>query len=692
MNQSIIYWKWDDHSMKSNLIEKLADLTDRFGADAISVADHWVRAPFDDEVLQGHFRECADYLHKKGKKLYAETCIRKEGAGFFKQYPKDRAWLAHMVEVQLDENGNASVELDIEPVYHFWRVSGENGPDVVLGAWAFQKHSDTEYVPESCQVIKDRVIINNSLQKTAEGRPKNTLSIQGGMESAGKTALAIVGTLQPIPDLASPHLMDYYRTMLKTAKAAHVDGVFSDEWGYDVILEVQEDRPNEHNNNLLIRHLSVSDAMAGHYRKIYGGRDMYQDMLCLYYAPAGQEEKSIAAINRYNENLRQIMADNDRKMLKAVKEILGPDAFYGVHPTWWGSVSALNFEVFKNGFYWWDAVRDIAQTDETVLMPIRTALAHKWGSSIWYNMWYSMGTLDIKTYYKETWNNVRFGGRTHYLGYECPNEPNVLQLYQPGLLEELEKMDSRVRLLDDHQTSQPDSRVLMLFGMEALTNWRLYDNPHPGWTSQNKNMEKVFRTAAKLYEKLLFDLVPTTEIANGSLKIENGKAVYGNQTYDMVVLMMPESMDPRCFVFLQQLSPDQLLVYGTGTRYNNGTLLSESDCQIIERATRDCRIPKPEVLAEEILAAEVRPNRWKNGCLFQDGSAIFTGSGELNSKNPLQVDCCLHGRHVKFTGEDFLFIRLEDGAVEVCTPKPGILKIDGKRTTFPVVCETGERS
>ena len=157
-------------------------------------------------------------------------------------------------------------------------------------------------------------------------------------------------------------------------------------------------------------------------------------------------------------------------------------------------------------------------------------------------------------------------------------------------------------------------------------------------------------------------------------------------------LMMPESMDPRCFVFLQQLSPDQLLVYGTGTRYNNGTLLSESDCQIIERATRDCRIPKPEVLAEEILAAEVRPNRWKNGCLFQDGSAIFTGSGELNSKNPLQVDCCLHGRHVKFTGEDFLFIRLEDGAVEVCTPKPGILKIDGKRTTFPVVCETGERS
>ncbi len=678
MNQSIIYWKWDDRSMNENLIEKLADLTRRFGADAICVADHWVEKPFANVVLQEHFRKCADYLHKKGKRLYVEACVRKEGAGFFKQYPEDRAWLAHMVEVQLDENGHASVELDIEPVHHFWRISGENGPEVVLGAWAFEKSSDAEYVPESCQMIKDRARINITLQETAEGRPENTLLIQAGMESAGKTALVIVGTLQAIPDLASPHLMDYYRGMLKAAKAAHVDGVFSDEWGYDVILKVQEDRLDEHNNNLFIRHLSVSDAMAGHYREIYGGRDMYQDMLCLYYAPAGQEEKSIAAINRYNENLRQIMADNDREMLKAVKEILGPDAFYGVHPTWWGSVSALNFEVFKNGFYWWDAVRDIAQTDETVLMPIRTALAHKWGSSIWYNMWYSMGTLDIKTYFKETWNNVRFSGRTHYLGYECPNEPMVLQLYQPDLLEELEKMDSRVRLLDDHQISQPDSRVLMLFGMEALTNWRLYNNPHPGWTPQNKNMEIVFRTAAKLYDELLFDLVPTTEIVNGSLKIENGKAVYGNQTYDTVVLLMPESMDPRCFGFLQKLSPDQLLVYGTATRYNNGTLLSESDCQIIERATRDCSIPEPEVLAGEILATGARPNRWENGCLFQDGSAIFTGSGELNSKNPLQVDCRLHGRHVEFTGEDFLFIRLEDGALQVCTPKPGILKIDGK--------------
>ncbi|MDE6274771.1 MAG: hypothetical protein K2L87_06980, partial [Clostridiales bacterium] len=78
-------------------------------------------------------------------------------------------------------------------------------------------------------------------------------------------------------------------------------------------------------------------------------------------------------------------------------------------------------------------------------------------------MWYSMGTRDINTYYVETWRNLRFGGRTHYLGYECPNEAVVLELKPQGMLESIEDMDARVRMYDG-VVSQPDCKLLLLFG------------------------------------------------------------------------------------------------------------------------------------------------------------------------------------------------------------------------------------
>lgn len=692
MNQSIICWKWDDQSLEDDLLEKAADLASRFGGDTVCVAAHWVKKPFDDGELLERFRSCADYFHSIGRRFCVETCIRNEGEGFFKQYPNDRAWLAHKVEVTLDDMGNARVPLDMEPVYHYWRISGECGPERIFGAWAFHKTGPDKYDKDSCVKIHSSVQIRISpadqdqqccrqvnfggnIAETSS-QMSNVLEIQAGSSCAGKTAVVMVGTLQPIPDLASEHLIDYYRGMLRAAKTAHVDGAFSDEWGYDVILKIGEPNPYD-DNNLFLRHLSVSDAMAKKYEGRFPGNQLFEDLLHLFYAPEAQECVQVSAINRYIANLRAIMAQNDSEMYEAVKEILGADKFYGIHPTWWGSLDSLNFEVFKNGFYWWEARRDIAQTDEMVIMPIRTALAHKWGSSIWYNMWYSMGTLDINTYYRETWNNLRYGGRTHYHGYECPNEAVVLELRQAGLLEQLEAMDSRVRMIEPYQVTSPDSRVLVLFGMEAVTNWKLCGRPHPNWAPQNPKLDLVLNTAAALYEQLIFDLVPTSEIANGSLTVRDGRAVYGAQTYDAVVLLLPESMDRQCYGFLSALSGERLMVYGEAQIYNDGLPLAKADRDMIKRVAKGPVIPDAAVIAGDILSLGVSPNRFENGCLFQDGSAIFTGEGLVNMGNPLHVDCMLQGHAITFTGEDFLFIHRVDGKIKTCTPSPGILTVDG---------------
>ena len=251
-------------------------------------------------------------------------------------------------------------------------------------------------------------------------------------------------------------------------------------------------------------------------------------------------------------------------MYETVKEVLGKDAFWGVHPTWWGSVDSLNFEFYKNGFYWWDAKRDYAQTDETILYCIRTALAHRFSSPVWYNMWYSMGTRDINTYYTETWRNLRYGGRTHYLGYECPNEAVVLELKPEGMLESIEEMDARVRLFDGAGAVQPDCRLLLLFGYEAVSNWADIGMTMP-WKPQNPRLDAVLNTANAVFSELLCDLVPSYAAENASLFVNGrGRAQYGTQEYDAVVVLYPDGMAKAAEDFVRALPKDRLVLCGGG--------------------------------------------------------------------------------------------------------------------------------
>ena len=83
-----------------------------------------------------------------------------------------------------------------------------------MGAWALNKTSDICYRPESLTDIKDRVWIQINTDesgqnvcrqvnyggeiKTDAGCCLNTLHVRGGKENAGKTAVVMVGTLQPI--------------------------------------------------------------------------------------------------------------------------------------------------------------------------------------------------------------------------------------------------------------------------------------------------------------------------------------------------------------------------------------------------------------------------------------------------------------------------------------------------------------
>lgn len=673
-NQTFILWKWSDETLTGDIRKKVEDLCSRFHAGTVFVAVHWVHKRFDDIVLLSKINECCKELHNRGRKMCIEACVRNEGEGFFDSYPKDKAYLAHFEEILLDGNGFGEIGIAVEPVYHYWRVSGTKGAEKIFGAWFFNKCDCKNALYRDGSLIRhdDAASI---ICEEYNSKIKSKLVINAGKEYAGKTALVCLGTPQPIPDLASENLYKYYRHMIESIKPFNIDGVFSDEWGYDVILKIKETNPYD-DNSLLLRHFSISDSFAGIYSEKFPGSCLFDDLPHLCYASEFDNKSRIIAINQYIKTLRETMAENEKVMYSIVKDILGADTFYGIHPTWWGSVDNLNFEIFKNGFYWWEAKRDIAQTDEMIAMPIRTALAHKWDSEIWYNMWYSLGTRDINTYFKEGWTNLRYGGRTHYHGYECPNEPVVLELCQPGLLEALEQMDSRIRMLDGIQTTQPDSRVLILFGFEAATNWALAGNPLSPWTTKNLKLDKVLNTANNIFYKILCDLVPSTEIENGSVFVNDGKAYYNRHSYDAVVLLYPEAMSKACYGMLKNLDYSCLIVCGSANYYNDMTPIEAEDAKILKSAKRVYEdVPSADELAEELKKMNVAENIFKNGCILADGSAIFTAEGKLPKGNPLEVNAIIGNLQIHFKGEDFLYIKYNSNKPYTIYPGEGILAI-----------------
>lgn len=653
-NKSIIYWKWEDSTLDSDLIAKIDDLCNRTEMSTVCIGLHWLKRRYHDQKVFDALSRCSEELHKRGRSVVVEACPRNEGAAFFEKFPKDIGYVTTATEISLDSQGKGETVIDTTGIPHYWRMIEYEKP-ILLSAYTISKCGEYLFGQDSWQHAEKVVTL---LPKDDNS---TIVSVQAGQSSAGKSVVAFVGIPQPIPDLASERLPELYEEMLNHLKNANIDGVMSDEWGYDVIIRMEEqDNIDKKKPEIYFEHVTYSKDFAKRYEDICDGK-LLEDLLYFYYQEEGCREKSIQKVNAYHKTFRTIMSKNDEDMYALAKQKLGADAFYGVHPTWWGNNYLQNFEGFKNGLYWWEAKRDIAQTDEIVIMPIRTALTHKWGCDYWYNMWYSMGTRDINTYYRETWNNVRFGGRTHYLAYECPNEAVVLELKPEGLLESIEEMDAVVRTLDPYQKASPDCRVLVLFGMENSLNWFYNDQAAPPWYPRHKILSTVLECADRIFDQYLCDLVPTSEIVNGSLSVKDGRVSYGTQVYDTVVLLAPDSLNKTCFLFLSQIDKSRFIVAGEAQEYDDGRRLTAEDCAILDSGKRIMDLFSPDEIISLLQQWNISTNRFTNGCVLQDGSLIFTAEGKYPVHNPLTVQETYQDLCVDFEGEDLLYLHQQEG-------------------------------
>lgn len=672
MYPQILYWKWNDELLDEKvLVEKANDIMKRSSFRDIAIAPHSMTKPeasFHSPVMKALVRKVNELFTENGRRVIIDADMRHplEYGSFFAKAPDKYVYQARLYQLDLDENGKAEIQVAQADhtkhvgFNHLFGLAKVDSLDAkIAGAWCFQALENLYFKP-------DTVVDLKSFSVLEERGDALFWVVNAGAENAGKRAIAYIQHKTPGPDRLTDEYLQCQMELIETLGDIPLYGITTDEWGIPQIIEAGA-TPS----------LYMTDMTKQLYAE-HCGRDLYADLLYFHYSPENDRGRSILVVNKYIETIRNRVTQGDHMIYDKIKEVFGKDAFVGFHPTWYCAPYGFAVETMHNGMDWWQVKRDFSQTVERVMIPIRLAMARGASEPVWYNMWYSQRTLDIRTYYAETWVNARFGGRTDYLGYEC-YEPGVVYTFrEPGRLEMLSLMDESVIKLNDFQKTLPDSRVLMLFGMEAFTNWQVYDH---GVTALSPNMkghrETLLLAGGIFSENVLLDLVPSSEIDRGTLRIEDGRIKYFNHDYDAIVVAYPNGMTEKALTFVKDCTKLTKNVIGVGCcEYLNDGTKYDYAFEGVEK-TYGYK-PDPKLVAKDLLDMGIKANMTANSCTFEDGSVIVTTEGTLNLFNPLETEFELDGHKVVFKGKDFLAIRLEDGKPDFRFGEADLLTLDGE--------------
>ena len=355
--------------------------------------------------------------------------------------------------------------------------------------------------------------ITGGVTATADGPRKLTVRVppQPGREVC---VMAVHTVLTP--DVFAPHFFAFQRGIIKQYADLPLAGIMKDEWGF----------PPDHTGNPAHDRYWYSDAMAAVYAKASGGRDLVRDALLMGAGEKGRATERAVAINRYRTLCLERNAAIENDYYRAGKETFGKDAFIVTHSTWIPYPGAQEFR--KNGLSWWDATRDMGQSDESTPYPCRTSLAKRWGYPIWYNQYYAKA---VEPYVGELWSGALSGGRLNvhplYPRPDLKGGAREADLMRSGLMAAM----ARLRMLDFVSQAPLDCPVAVVFGHACAMNW----------TQPSYNSVGLELASALCAQGYLADLVPSSLVTSKALRLDaDGFVCLGPQRYRAVVLYRPE--------------------------------------------------------------------------------------------------------------------------------------------------------
>ncbi|HOX59327.1 MAG TPA: hypothetical protein P5205_19355 [Candidatus Paceibacterota bacterium] len=592
-------------------------------------------------AVHDQIERAAEYACAHGMQVVMDLDVRLARQAFMQRHPNEMQEIVRLRELTLRPEADASIEIPaITLADHYTSTQRGVRPYETLAARLLRAYS---YVsgprgiePDTVQDITRRCRITRSDTDGLE------VTIRGHATDQIRAACVLAAFTLFTPDVFAPHLIAFERGILRQYADAPLAGACKDEWGF----------PGRFNPRL--DDFWFSTAMAREYKRRRPGRDLARDLLLMFKPHAGLVPERAAAINHYMEMSWQRNAQVETAFYKSIKQVFGPHAMVATHPTWFPD-PATKEEVFKNGLHWWAARRDLAQTDETTPFCARTALAKKWHSPIWVNMYYD-GKLD--SYREDLWRHALGGGRINFHPVWPPSADSPTNRLTTSMLgDRLLAADCRVRLLNFISTAPIDCPVAVVFGHPAALNWA-----GPGLADVGMSVADAL-WAAGYYA----DLIPSSEIAAGHLKLaEDGALQYGPQRYAAMVLYQPEFERPAVARFFRQAAAagrTALFRVGDWTLDFEGKPFAAA----AELPPQMKTLPAAEAAQESIAAVRSKgltpqttctPRRLQftgsmmpkpsGECHLLDGTVILASGEQDVMGDPIRKTMLLSGRHLTF--------------------------------------------
>ena len=527
-------WVWNTEDLLGNdYVDKLDDLVNNYPYNLIIPFLRFPNYELLDPQVHKRVGEMALYLKGKGIGLVPDLDIRNSRKKFMDVYPNE---LQQMLRIREVKHGNKKVV--ITPLLLSDHYSGgEITPykavkSQLLRAYSYQLCGD-QIIPSTIKNLTNQCRVVTAVA--------DSIVVELPDFDKSEEMSIIVSFDHLYPDIFSPHILSFQRKLIQQYRDIPLSGVCKDEWGFPPYF------PRYYKTGYVDYWYSSNYAAA--YRK-ETQRDLIYDCLLMSKSFKGLEVERQVAINVYNKLNFERNVQIEEDFYRCVKDIFGEDAFVTVHPTWWPYPDKNEFK--KNGLDWWAVKRDLAQTDEVVPFSVRTALCKKWNSPVWYNMYYKS---DLAT---QMWSSVLAGGRLNYLSYDMLNT------------EDLKEAERKIHLLNYVSDSPLNSPIALVFGHYNALNWA-------GNSFEDVGLELVDSLWKSGYP---VDLIPTSEITNGSLKVSpDGSVCYGIQHYDAVIIYKPEYENEEISHFIKNVKTDKTNLYyiGDWTLDFQGTSISNKN-------------------------------------------------------------------------------------------------------------------
>ena len=552
----------------------------------------------NDSLYHPIFKNIVAAAHKRGLKIGLQMWGNSTNVSF------DNA--LRMVienEVTLDNNGKAQFLATSK----FIRFPDRLLKSDLFRVYAFKKAGEGFYDPST---LKD---ITNQCVATSSNKESVFVEINGGEAVKGLTACIMT---QLYCSQSSPFGADEinrFNHYFEMYGDIPFDGFALDEYGNKFVSRVMDMKPNEQ-----FRGRWYSISMDSAYRKLTGN-PLDKALFDGRYAPTGKPEVRMKAINVYMDFMRSGVIRVENAVYKKNKEVFGKQSFAGIHNTYHNSL--INDEIWADGIGWWDAPREYGHTDENTPTPTQMGIAMAHPMNVMYNQYYYK---DLEPVLIKAFEDLKYGIRTHYHALN-DKRPLRFDLQMPEAIDGVNKIENCTRLLNTFNPSLPEIKLLVIFGMEAMSNW--YPNESERGVYDINDKLRFEEKAVEIWKAgYLNALVPSDLIIKKKITIgANGKPTMNGHQFDAVVYLNPQYAKPEEITFLETYVKmgGKLMIEGKATHDFGANDISKR----FQDLYKNTSVVGFDI--DKLNQLGLKKNWIKDGCKNEDGSFVFSNRNSL---------------------------------------------------------------